>query len=140
MDLKAYKQIPTQGVKKQIENQFDALVKKKTTYMTLNLILKRMGLNKKELLLVLDRPEIPLHNNLSENDTREYMKKRKISGSTRSDEGRQCRDTFTSLKKTCNKLSIRFWDYLIDRLSITNIIPSLGSFGGTKSRFCCMVS
>ena len=39
--------------------------------------------DKEELLLVLDRPEIPLHNNLSENDIREYVKKRKISGSTR---------------------------------------------------------
>jgi hypothetical protein len=28
-----------------------------------------------------------LHNNLSESDIREYVKKRKISGSTRSDEG-----------------------------------------------------
>jgi hypothetical protein len=85
-----------------------------------------MKLNKKELLLVLERPEIPLHNNLSEGDIREYVKKRKISGSTRSDEGRRCRDTFTSLKKTCKKMGVGFWDYLIDRLSRKNTIPPLG--------------
>jgi hypothetical protein len=90
------------------------------------LVLKRMKGNKSELLLVLDRPEIPLHNNLSENDIREYVTKRKVSGSTRSDEGRRCRDTFASLKKTCKKLKIRFWDYLIDRLSGKNTIPLLG--------------
>jgi len=81
--------------------------------------------NKKELLLVLERPEIPLHNNLSESDIREYVKKRKISGSTRSDMGRRARDTFTSLKKTCRKLSLSFWDYLLDRLANKNKIPFL---------------
>jgi len=72
------------------------------------------------LLLVLERPEIPLHNNLSENDIREYVKRRKVSGSTRSDEGRRCRDTFTSLKKTCLKLGVSFWEYLLDRISKRN--------------------
>lgn len=125
-DLKVYKQSPTAEAKKQIEQQFDAFVQKKTDYTTLNLVLKRMKLNRNELLLVLEHPEIPLHNNLSESDIREYVKKRKISGSTRSDEGRRCRDTFTSLKKTCKKLGLGFWDYLTDRLSRKNIIPPLG--------------
>ncbi len=73
--------------------------KKRTCYQLLNGALKRIKRNKIELLLVLDRPEITLRNNLSENDIREYVKKRKISGSTPSEEGRRCRDTFTSLKK-----------------------------------------
>ena len=91
----------------------------------LNLALSRLNENKAELLLVLERPEIPLHNNLSENDIREYVKRRKVSGSTRSELGRHCRDTFTSVKKTCRKLGVSFWDYLIDRLSKANKIPSL---------------
>ena len=82
-------------------------------------------MNKAELLLVLERPEIPLHNNLSENDIREYVKRRKVSGSTRSELGRRCRDTFTSLKKTCRKLGVSFWDYLLDRLSKSQEIPPL---------------
>jgi hypothetical protein len=71
-----------------------------------------MGRNQHELLRVLDKPYLPLHNNLSERDIRDYVKKRKISGSTRSDEGRQARDTFASLKKTCRKHGLSFWDYL----------------------------
>ena len=77
-------------------------------------------------LLVLERPEIPLHNNLSENDIRQYVKKRKISAGTRSDVGRRCRDTFLSLKTTCRKLGVTFWRYLQDRIHGRNTIPSLG--------------
>ena len=51
-----------------------------------------------------------------DSSVREYVKKRKVSGSTRSDLGRRCRDTFTSLKKTCRKLGISFWEYLNDRV------------------------
>jgi hypothetical protein len=84
-----------------------------------------MGRNQREWLLVLERPELPLHNNLSEGEIREYVKRRKISGGTRSDEGRRGRDTFASLKKTCRKLGISFWNYLKDRLLGGTQIPSL---------------
>src|SRR5438876_31191 len=81
--------------------------------------------NKVELLLLLERPDLPLHNNLSEGDIREYVKRRKISGGTRSDDGRRGRDTFASLKKTCRKLGISFWDYLHDRIRGLGTIPRL---------------
>ena len=85
-------------------------------FSSLDNALKRIKHNKSELLLVLDRPDIPLHNNLSERDIREYVKRRKVSGSTRSENGRLCRDSFTSLKKTCRKLGISFWQCLLDRV------------------------
>ncbi|MCP5443665.1 MAG: hypothetical protein H6968_11580 [Chromatiaceae bacterium] len=66
-----------------------------------------------------------LHNNLSERDIREYVIKRKISGSTRSDNGRRCGDTFTSLKKTCKKQGIACWDFILDRLRLQQMIPFL---------------
>ena len=78
-----------------------------------------------ELLLVLERPDIPLHNNGAENAIREYVKKRKISGGTRSDAGRKCRDIFTSLKKTYRKLGLSFWQYLKDRIENVGLIPDL---------------
>ncbi len=53
------------------------------------------------------------------------VKKRNISGSTRSDLGRLCRDTFASLKKTCRKLGVGFRDYPSDRLSGDSLIPWL---------------
>jgi len=104
---------------------FDKIFSSKTASATLNTVLKRIYQNKSELLLVLDRPDIPLHNNGAESAIREYVKKRKISGSTRSETGRQCRDTFTSLKKTCRKLGLSFWQYLKDRVEKTGFVPEL---------------
>jgi len=99
---------------------------KKTRNITSSTIaLKRLYNNKPELLMVLERPEIPLHNNGAENAIREYVKRRKISGGTRSEAGRKCRDTFTSLKKTCRKLGLSFWEYLKDRIEKNNLIPEL---------------
>jgi hypothetical protein len=124
-DLKNYKLDPNDEAKLEIAQRFDELCRTKTHFQTLNQALKRLRNNKIELLLVLERPDIPLHNNLSENDIREYVIKRKISGSTRSDNGRRARDTFASLKKTCQKLGIGFWDYLLDRLTLEQRIPPL---------------
>lgn len=124
-DLKHYRQHPNTVEKQELSARFDEICRTKTDFQTLNLALRRLANNKTELLLVLDRPDIPLHNNLSERDIREYVIKRKISGSTRSDEGRRCRDTFASLKKTCKKQRISFWHYLLDRISLTNTIPYL---------------
>ena len=117
-DLKQYKEQPDKSSCDALKQRFDEIFTQKTSYATLNGTLKRIHANKAELLVVLDRPEIPLHTNGSETDIRDYVKKRKISGGTRSDEGRRCRDTFASLKKTCRKLDISFWHYLTDRLGI----------------------
>jgi hypothetical protein len=112
-----YRKNQSNELKSKIIKQFNGFCKTKTDYQTLNLVLKRMLANQNELLMVLRRPNTPLHNNLSECDIREYVKRRKISGSTRSDDGRQCRDTFASLKKTALKLKVSFWDYLVDRMT-----------------------
>ncbi len=124
-DLKRYKHDQDPDLKQAIKAHFDELCRTKTSFATLNQALKRLARNKKELLLVLQRPDIPLHNNLSERDIREYVIKRKISGSTRSENGRRCRDTFISLKKTCKKQGISFWDFLLDRLRRENRLPYL---------------
>ena len=124
-DLKIYKLAPTASQAEDIKSRFKTMCSTKTAYTTLNLALKRMGNNQHELLRVLDKPYLPLHNNLSERDIREYVKKRKISGSTRSEVGRRCRDTFASLKKTCLKHKVSFWYYLKDRLLGESKIPPL---------------
>jgi hypothetical protein len=123
--LKAYKQNPIQKDQQRLEELFDKIFTQKTASALLNAALKRIYNNKSELLLVLERPDIPLHNNGAENAIREYAKKRKISGSTRSESGRRCRDTFTSLKKTCRKLGVSFWQYLKDRIEGIGDIPDL---------------
>jgi FtsZ-binding cell division protein ZapB len=116
-DLKHYKIHPMPAQKETLKTRFDVIFTQKTRYELLNQLLKRIHKNKSELLLVLDRPEIPLHTNGSEGDIRDYVKKKKISGGTRSAAGRRCRDTFASLKKTCRKQGVSFWHYLLDRLT-----------------------
>ena len=69
---------------------------------------------------MLERPEIPLHTNGSENDIRCQVTRRKVPGGTRSDLGRDARDTFLGLAKTCAKIGIAFWDYLGARLTVPN--------------------
>ncbi len=123
--LKQYKQNPRAKTKACLQARFDRIFTMKTSSATLNQALNRLYKNKSELLMVLERPEIPLHNNAAENAIREYVKKRKISGGTRSESGRKCRDTFTSLKKTCRKLGVSFWEYLKDRIERLNLIPDL---------------
>jgi hypothetical protein len=123
--IKEYKTNPTRKSCKIIISLFNELFQRQTTFAILDNVLKRIFSKKKELLVVLGRPEIPLHNNGSETDIREYVKRRKISGGTRSLEGQRCRDTFASLKKTCRKLGISFNAYLKDRISGGNRIPRL---------------
>jgi hypothetical protein len=126
-ELKKYKAVPSAEKRTELDRRFDEIFTTKTRFETLNHVLKRLHQNKSELLRVLERPEIPLHTNGSERDIRDYVKKRKVSGGTRSELGRRCRDTFASLKKTCQKLRISFWEFLIDRVSTTPAIPPLPS-------------
>ena len=119
-DLKAYRQNPSRQRKAVLRARFDRIFTRKTGFVTLDRLLTRLHANKRELLMVLDRPEIPLHTNGSENDVRCQVTKRKVSGGTRSDRGRDCRDAFLGLNKTCAKLGIAFWDYLGSRLAVPN--------------------
>jgi Transposase IS66 family len=126
-DLKAYRCAPTPQRKAALWVRFDRIFTRKTGFVTLDRLLARLHANKSELLMVLDRPEIPLHTNGSENDIRCHVTRRKLSGGTRSDLGRDCRDAFLGLAKTCAKLKIAFWDYLGDRLVVpgAQAIPHL---------------
>jgi len=122
--LRAYREMPTPRRRAGLERDFDRLFTRRTGFADLNEALRRIHEKRDDLLLVLERPEIPLHNNLSENDIREWAKKRKISAGTRSELGRRCRDTFVSLKKTCRKLGVSFWQYLQNRIrGLHDILP-----------------
>ncbi len=68
--------------------------------------------NEAGLLQVLERPEIPLHSNGSENDIRAGVTERRISGGTTSLAGRTARDALLGLMKTCAKLGLSFFRYL----------------------------
>jgi hypothetical protein len=122
-DLKAYCRDPTPAAKSALRRRFE----RRTGFATLDRLLKRLHANKDELLRVLERPEIPLHTNGSENDVRCLVTRRKISAGTRSDS--DCRDGFLGLMKTCKKLGISFWNYLGNRFGVENAepVPDLAS-------------
>ncbi len=122
-DLKTYRETPTRKRRRQLSRRFDALFTTKTGFITLDRLLARLHANRAELLVVLDRPEVPLHTNGSENDIRAMVTRRKLSGGTRSETGKQARDTFIGLMKTCRKLRISFWHYLGDRLQVPGASP-----------------
>ncbi len=115
--MKEYQKNPTERLKSHILLEFDRIFGKTTTSPQLNEALKAIYNKKSEYLKVLEYPTVPLHNNGSERDIREYVIKRKISGGTRSNKGRDARDTYTSLDKTCKKLGISFYEYLLDRIT-----------------------
>jgi hypothetical protein len=102
---------------------FDRIFRRRTGFVTLDRLLARLHANKSELLMVLERPETPLHTNGSENDIRCQVTRRKVSAGTHSNPGRDCRDTFLGLAKTRTKLGGAFWDYLGDRLRVPGQTP-----------------
>ena len=126
-DLKAYCREPTPQANAALKQRFERLFSTRTGLATLDRLLERLHANKQELLVALERPDIPLHTNGSENDIRCQVIKRKISGGTRSPAGRDCRDAFLGLMKPCAKLEIPFWHYLGDRLDIPSapVVPYL---------------
>src|SRR5487761_918465 len=126
-DLKAYRRNPTPRRRAELRARFDRIFRRRTGFAMLDRLLARLHANKPELLMVLDRPEFPLHTNGSENDIRCQVTRRKVSAGTRSDIGRDCRDAFLGLTKTCTKLGVAIWDYLGSRLRVPGqpVIPSL---------------
>ena len=123
--LKIYKERPNEASIKSIEEEFDDIFQQKTSSSTLNRQLEKTYKKKQKLLRVLQRSEIPLHNNSSETCARAAKIKLKISGGTRSDVGQKVRDTFLSLKQTCLKLGINFLSFLQDRVRRQYTIPRL---------------
>jgi hypothetical protein len=117
-DLRVYRANPGNSRRLVLRARFDRIFRRRTGFATLDRLLERLHANKAELLMVLDRPEIPLHTNGSENDIRCQVTRRKVSAGTRSDIGRDCRDAFLGLAKTCAKHRIAFWDYLGSRLNV----------------------
>jgi hypothetical protein len=126
-DLKAYRREPSRRRRAELRARFDRIFGRRSGFVVLDRLLARLHANKPDLLRALDRPEIPLHTNGSENDLRAQVTRRKVSGGTRSDMGRDCRDAFLGLMKTCQKLGLSFWDSLGARLVIPDLpaIPYL---------------
>ena len=119
--LKEYHADPTARRRGGLRARIDPIFRRCTGTVVLGRLLMRLHANKPTLLIVLDRPEIPLNANGSEHDIRLHVIKRKISGGTRSLDSRGCHDAFLSSMGTAAKLGIAFWGYLGDRLTFLTI-------------------
>ncbi len=103
--------------KGQLIKDFDALFIADTQYDGLNKVIESTVFNKKELLMVLDFPDLPLHNNAAELAARRIVRKRDISLHTWSDWGTQLRDAFLSITQTAFKQNVSAYQYICDRIS-----------------------
>jgi hypothetical protein len=123
--LLAYQQHPTINEHNRLANQFDKLFSTETGYYALDQRIEKTMDKKPSLLMVLDHPEIPLHNNPAELAARKRVRKRQVSFGTRTNNGTKAWDTFMSLSATAKKLGINFYNYLYDRISGAFQIGSL---------------
>jgi hypothetical protein len=135
-DLRAYQLKPGKRRASALRARFDRIFLRSTGFATLDRLLARLHANKAELLMVLERPEIPLHTNGSENDIRRQVTRRKVSAGTRGDLGRDCRDALLGLAKTCAKHGVAFWAYLGSRLSVRGhlVISPLQALGRCRGQ------
>jgi len=123
--LAQYKENPNKIMYLRIQERFDSIFSTITGYGTLDERIAKTKKKKDELLLVLDYPNVPLHNNLAEIAVREGVIKRKISYGTRSELGRIAWENMLSIMDTCRKLGISFYRYLQNIYSESHSMPKL---------------
>ena len=132
--LKAYKALPTEPEKERLAKAFADLFSATTGYSELDHRIELTRQKKAQLLVVLDYPEVPLHNNEAELAVREYVVKLKISNGTRTRGGTKAWDIYLSMPGTCRKLGVNFYRYLLDRISNSCNMPSLADLIGTQAQ------
>ncbi len=125
--LLTYRQQPDPEERVRLETEFDPLFSTCTGYDALDARIAKTREKKASLLMVLKHPEIPLHNNPAELEARQRVRKRDISFGPLTQDGVRAWDTFMSLVATTRKLGLSFYQYVHDRISKMNQIPSLAS-------------
>ncbi len=85
--LLAYRQQPTSADKQRLADEFTSLFGTVTGYRAWDERIEKMLLERASLLMVLDRPEIPLHNNPAELAARQRVRKRDVSFGPRTADG-----------------------------------------------------
>jgi hypothetical protein len=125
--LLAYRQNPTTQERQRLESEFDCLFAPTTEYEELDKRIAKTQVKKESLLLVLQYPELPLHNNAAELGVRQRVRKRDVSFGPRTQDGVRAWDTFATLAATSKKLGVSFYQYIRDRISGDNQIPSMAN-------------
>lgn len=128
-----YRQLPSETQAAHLRSTFDTLFATVTGYADLDERIAKTRAKKEKLLLVLDYPELLLHNNPAELAARQRVRKRDISFGPRTSAGREAWDTFMTLFETAKKLNVNFFDYLFDRISKTSALPALADLISLRS-------
>ena len=131
--LAAYKKNPTSEQAKLLDKEFDILFSLKTGYDALDERIQKNKAKKEELLVVLKHPEVPLHNNLSENGARVEKRRQDVSLQTKTDEGTKAKDTMMSVVESCKKLGVSAYKFIHDRINGKFEMPSLAEMIKTKA-------
>jgi hypothetical protein len=125
--LLAYKEAPDKAGAQQLKERFDVLFSQTTGYGLLDERIAKTRAKKENLLLVLEYPELPLHNNASELGARGQARYRDISLQTKNSKGTEAKDTMMTLYQTARKWGVNFFEYVHDRLTGAFAMPSLAS-------------
>jgi hypothetical protein len=131
--LLAYRDSPCSEKANQLRSEFWVLFSKTTAYEQLDERIRLTAAKEEELLLVLQHPELPLHNNPAELAARTMVQRRNISYATQTEQGTKAWDIFMSIVDTTRKLGISLFEYMRDRISKIGDIPSLGTIICEKS-------
>jgi hypothetical protein len=123
--LLAYRDAPSSHDAINLRWEFMKIFSTKSGYDELDERKRLTAAKIEDLLLVLQHPELPLHNNPAELDARTMVLRRNISYGTQTSDGTQAWDTFMSLVATTRKLGISFFEYVRDRITRTENIESL---------------
>ena len=90
---------------------------------------------KSQLLVVLDYPNIELHNNASELGVRQQVRYRDVSLQTKNEAGTKIKDALLTVVETAKKLKVSIWEYLLDRIDNKFKLTSLADLIRQKNKF-----
>lgn len=125
--LAAYQANPTPAERERLSDEFDQLFSTVTGYQYLDQRIAKTRTKKNELLVVLQHPYLPLHNNAAELGARQQKPKQNISFGPRTQNGSKIWDTALTLVATAYKLGVNIFDYMLDRVSGAYQMPSLAT-------------
>ena len=132
--LLSYREQPTPQERERLNRGFDDLFSTVTGFDALDERIAKTRAKKRSLLMVLEHPEIPLHNNPAELGARMRVRKRAISFGPRTAAGAKAWDSFMTLAATAKKLRVSFYHYMHDRISGANQMPSLASLIESRAK------
>ena len=131
--LLVYRGHPTEEDSIRLADEFDELFSTVTRYEALDERIAKTKAKKESMLIVLEHPELPLHNNSAELAARKRVRRKKISFGTRSEDGTKAWDTFATLEATAKKLGVSFFEYIYDRISNAYKMPCLADLISTRA-------